>query len=115
MSAGDTMQGRRIPARDREFPALELPGDYAGPIRGYTGDRPAVFFLKPNARDTDAPRRARSVQHVTAPPHVFRECADGSLEIRESIAAYPSSHPSDQAFNDGWHGYLDEGHVWREV
>lgn len=83
---------------------IEQPGDYAGPISGYTGDKPAVFFLLPNSRDEDAKGGQRSVHHVVSPPHVFRECADGSLEIRESIGAMPY-----------WHGYLDAGHVWRTV
>ena len=28
-------------------------GDYCGPLMGFTDDRPAVFFLKPNSRDAD--------------------------------------------------------------
>lgn len=84
------------------------PGDYMGPIMGYTGDVPVVFFLKPNARDPDAPRIARSIQHVVSPPHTFRECADGSLEIRESLGDMHNG------VSDGWHGYLDEGHEWRK-
>ena len=87
------------------------PGDYCGPLVGYTGDLPSVFFLKPNARDADAPRSARSIQHVTSPPHTFRECPDGSLEIRASIGE--TARGSSE--RDGWHGYLDEGHVWRQV
>jgi hypothetical protein len=93
------MIGRRVPG----VPDIELPGDYSGPHTNYTGGKPAVFFLLPNARDEDAPLGQRSIHHVTSPPHVFRECADGSLEIRESIGAMPF-----------YHGYLDEGHVWRE-
>jgi hypothetical protein len=62
-----------------------------------------VFFLLPNARDEGAPAGQRSIHHVVSPPHVFRECVDGSLEIRESIGAMPF-----------WHGYLDEGNVWSE-
>ena len=120
MAAGDITQGRRLEPIEREdgsfAPDFDMePGDYCGPIVGYTGDLPAVFFLKPNARDEGVAPRARSVQHVCSPPHVFRECPDGSLEIRESIAAYPRSHPDEPSMNDGWHGYLDEGHVWREV
>lgn len=92
----------------------ELPGDYSGPVLGYTGDRPMVQFLKPNARDVDAPAIARSVQHVTSPPHTFRECEDGSLEIRASLGDV--HHGGDGVDrSDGWHGYLDEGHVWRRV
>src|SRR5258708_649187 len=96
----------------------ELPGDYCGPIVGYTGNLPAVFFLKPNARDADARAIARSVQHVTSPPHTFRECADGSLEIRNSIGDLHNRFTRDGvdlSVSDGWHGYLDEGHSWRKV
>jgi hypothetical protein len=105
------MIGRRLPVVPGQFPALEKPGDYCGPMMGWTGDKPAVFFLKPNAHDADAPRRARSVQYVLSPPHTFRECADGSLEIRNSLGA--TAGPESES--DGWHGYLDEGHVWRLV
>lgn len=99
------MIGRRLPLG--HFPVQ--PGDYMGPIMGYSNDKPAVFFLKPNARDSDAPQCARAIQHVVSPPHVFRECADGSLEIRESLGDQHEGVGS-----DGWHGYLDEGHRWRK-
>jgi hypothetical protein len=104
------MQGRRVAS----FAELERPGDYFGPVKGMTGDFYAVFFLKPNARDDDAPARARSVQHVISPPHTFRECADGSLEIQPSISNLIRGD-STGASDDGWHGFLDEGHVWRKV
>ena len=81
------INGRRI-RRDNvlRMTMPTQPGDYCGPVVGYTGNLPAVFFLKPNARDEGVPPRARSVQHVVSPPHVFRECPDGSLEIRQSIS-----------------------------
>jgi hypothetical protein len=91
------MKGRRLPIG--EWP--KQPGDYMGPIYGYSGDRPAVFFLLPIARDAGVPASARVTHHVVSPPHTFRECQDGSLEIRASIGA------------KDWHGYLDEGHQWR--
>lgn len=94
------MIGRRVAS----MAEIERPGDYFGPATGWTGDKLSVFFLLPNGRDDDAPRGQRSVHHVSSPPHRFRECSDGSLEIRESIGAMPF-----------WHGYLDEGHVWRSV
>jgi hypothetical protein len=96
------MKGRRLPLGQWHTE----PGDYMGPIMGYTGDLPAVFFLKPNARDADAPKIARAIHHVTSPPHTFRECADGSLEIRASLGDMHSSG------SDSWHGYLNEGHEW---
>jgi hypothetical protein len=97
--------GRRVSS----FGEIERPGDYFGPAKGWTGDLEACFFLKPNARDEDAPRCARSVQHVVFPPHTYRECPDGSLEIRASIGSVVGGE------DDGWHGYLDEGHTWRQV
>lgn len=109
------MIGRRIPLEEKDGELRHpeswwndaRPGDYCGPTGAYTNGKPSVTYLLPNARDDDAPPGARSFHHVTSPPHSFRECADGSLEIRESISAQPG--------NTGWHGYLDEGHVWRQV
>lgn len=94
------MKGRRV----KSLADVNKPGDYFGPAMGWTGDALAVFFLLPNSRDDGAPHGQRRIHHVVSPPHVFRECPDGSLEIRESIGAMPY-----------WHGYLDEGHIWREV
>lgn len=97
------MKGRRVAT----LGDIDKPGDYCGPIEGYSGPGvSSVFFLLPNDRygiDPNVPRRG-SLHHVVTPPHIFRECADGSLEIRESIGAEPL-----------WHGYLDEGHIWRGV
>ena len=104
------MIGRRVAS----ITEIEQPGDYYGPDSGHTGGVPAVFFLKPNARDAGAPPAARSVQHVCSPPHTFRECADGSLEIRASISNLLRGDP-DGRTDDGWHGFLDEGHNWRQV
>lgn len=115
------MQGRRLQPGTRlregdgkEVPTLPLgdmqPGDYCGPIVGWTGDKPAVFFLKPNARDADAPPNARSVQHVVSPPHVFSEEPDGSLTITASI----SDRRAGGGESDGWHGYLTKGE-WIKV
>jgi hypothetical protein len=95
--------GRRIPSH-WPLAALWQHGDYSGPRTDYTGGVPAVFFLLPNARDPGARGPQRGLRHVVSPPHTFRECPDGSLEIRASIGAQPY-----------WHGYLDEGHVWREA
>ena len=104
------MIGRRVGS----FSEIERPGDYFGPVKGYTGDLPAVFFLKPNARDEGVPPNARSFQHVCSPPHTFRECPDGSLEIRASISNLLAGD-ADGHSDDGWHGYLDEGHTWRQA
>ena len=101
------MNGRRV----KTIEEITQPGDYCGPIMGYSGDKEACFFLKPNARDEDAPARARSIQHVTFPPHTYRECPDGSLEIRASLGDTAGA----SAESDGWHGYLNEGHNWVKV
>jgi hypothetical protein len=102
--------GRRV----QSIAEIERPGDYFGPTTGYTGDLPAVFFLKPNARDEGVPPRSRSIQHVCSPPHTFRECPDGSLEIRPSISNLMRGDTNGRT-DDGWHGFLDEGHSWRQV
>lgn len=98
------MIGRRV----KTVEEIDQPGDYCGPITGYSGDKEACFFLLPIARDEgDLPGAARAIHHVTFPPHTYRECEDGSLEIRNSIGAgYPNFY---------WHGFLDEGHNWRQV
>lgn len=89
------------------------PGDYCGPMRGYTGDRPAVFYVLPGGADMDKVgevpgfESTRGFGHVTNPPHVFTEQPDGSLEIRESILH--------RGHDFEWHGFLDAGNVWRQV
>lgn len=96
----------------KSLAGLKKAGDYYGPTskpNEGSDERPSVWFLLPIARDPDVPATARGLRRVTTPPHVFRECPDGSLEIRESIAAYG------YFMEVLWHGYLDEGHVWREV
>lgn len=113
-----TLTGRRIALTgDGKLPSWWYedlrPGDYCGPVLGYTGDLPMVTFLKPNARDPDAPRGASSVQHVTSPPHTFTEEDDGTLTIAASISEFKASDTAHE-HGDGWHGYLEHG-VWRKV
>jgi len=100
------MIGRRVATVEE----IERPGDYCGPIstEPWTGRKlpmavAGCFFLLPNALDEGAQPGQRAVHHVLFPPHTYRESAGGSLEIRNSIGAQPY-----------WHGFLDEGHVWRE-
>lgn len=102
------MQGKRLTGAEVEAAgdlaaALDRagPGAYHGPITGYTGDKPAVFYLLPIARDPDVLPSARSIRHVTSPPHTFHEEEDGSLTIRASIL-----------HEGAWHGFLEHG-VWR--
>lgn len=104
------MKGRRIPVEYNssgkvKFPSLVYPGDYCGPMMGFTGKCPAVFFLKPNARDANAPPRARIIQHVSAPPHTFIEEPNGTLTIKNSISDTAGQDPE----SDGWHGFLTAG------
>lgn len=103
-----TSVGRRVATRSE----IELPGDYCGPVpisvKGETIQ--ACFFLLPIARDDEALPEARSLHQVWFPPHTYRECADGSLEIRASIGAGPGG---EEGYH--WHGFLDEGHLWREI
>ncbi len=71
-------------------------GDYCGPVP--VGDKTAVFYLLPVARDEGVHPEARSVRHVVSPPHKFFEEPNGTLTIRNSIGAQPH-----------WHGFLTEG------
>lgn len=108
--------GRRVHHVNGNDPYHELtqPGDYCGPIRGYTGDLPAVFFIipEPIVFDGETDEEAfKQLAHVCQPPHVFRECPDGSLEIRESILCTWRWKGQEKS----WHGYLDEDHSWRTV
>jgi hypothetical protein len=94
---------------------LECAGDYTGPapIVYPDGERQMVQFLLPvhEGKDLfDRPTRGSGMHMVTSPPWTFRECPDGSLEIRASIACGVAD-----AEGEYWHGYLDEGHNWRQV
>lgn len=95
------------------FDDIERAGDYTGPhpVSGYPeGGRPTVWFLLPvhqGAGKFGRPTEGSGVHAVTSPPWTFRECGDGSLEIRASIGC------GDQPYY--WHGYLDEGNTWRQV
>ena len=110
------MKGRRLPVVDGKLTMPTEPGDYCGPVTGYTGDKPAVFFLKPNARDAGVPAHARGVQHVVSPPHVLTEEDDGTLTISPSISDMRSSYPEQWSGprSDGWHGFLERG-IWRRA
>lgn len=93
------------------FDELEQAGDYTGPnqVKTYYGEVSQVLYLLPIHRGKDKYDHSidgSGVHGVMSPPHTFRECADGSLEIRESIGCGDPRY---------WHGYLDEGNVWRQV
>jgi hypothetical protein len=115
----------RAPARRRAaFDDLEQAGDYTGPfpVTGYEDeprDRRMVYFLLPiheGATPYDRPTRGSGLHGAPEPPWTFRECGDGSLEIRASIACGRHDvDDDDNALGEYWHGYLDEGNVWRQV
>jgi hypothetical protein len=102
------MIGRRVADLD----ALEQAGDYCLSMIEDDGvTKRAVWFLLPIHEGTtrfDRPTRGSGLHMVTEPPWTFRECPDGSIEIRASIAC-GRHDPS----GEYWHGFLDEGHVWR--
>lgn len=116
------MIGRRIQHVDGQDPYHELTrlGDYTLITGGkYAHDgRPSVYFILPVAgpwqSDPIDGVYTTDVKHLAScamPPHVFRECPDGSLEIRESLLVTRRWKGKEWQ----WHGYLDEGHVWRTV
>ena len=86
---------------DGKLPPFERPGDYCGPIHlGLREDEYSCYFLLPNARDEGASDLQRAVRRVDFPPHTYRECPDGSLEIRPGIDFGSTLY------------YLNEGHIW---
>ena len=100
--------GRRVAT----FDDIEQAGDYSGPhpVQYPDGERQQVWFLLPvhtGADKFDHTAQGDGVHGVTSPPWTFRECPDGSLEIRASIGCGPQPYY--------WHGYLDEGNTWRQV
>lgn len=103
-----TTPGRRIPVQDGLDPyhALQQAGDYYGPVMGFSGGVPAVFFLLPTATEPKKSGGVNAIHHVQSPPHTFTENPDGTLTISASIGAGTGS-------NYYWHGYLENGN-WRE-
>lgn len=102
------MKGRRV----RTVDDLERAGDYCLDTIEDNGEtKRCVWFLLPThegATRFDRPTRGSGLHMVTEPPWTFRECSDGSIEIRASIAC--GRH---EAGGEYWHGWLDEGHAWR--
>lgn len=103
------MIGRRVSS----FEEIERAGDYClDGIYDY-GHKRCVWFLLPIHEGKtmyERPTRGSGLHMVTEPPWSFRECPDGSVEIRASIACGRRDPEGEY-----WHGYLDEGHVWRQV
>lgn len=106
--------GRRVASPD----GIQRAGDYTGSFpehdrdgspNGVTG----VWFLLPvhqGETPFDRPAPGSGLHRVSSPPWDLRECPDGSLEIRPSIACGRGSPDGEY-----WHGYLDEGHQWRQA
>lgn len=110
------MIGRRVATVDDEN-GIERAGDYClSSIDDHGTTKRAVWFLLPiheGATKFDRPTRGSGLHMVTEPPWTFRECADGSVEIRASIACGRGEKDGDgQLLGEYWHGYLNEGHVW---
>lgn len=115
---GGMGKGITIGRRRNSIDELELGGDYflGGSVIDDQGERPALWFLLPMARDEDVTdHRLRAVHRVTSPPWTFRECEDGSVEVRASIGILPGPSDPEPEGRFVWHGFLDEGHRWREV
>lgn len=102
------MKGRRVATLEE----IVLPGDYAtAKVEKDDWLRDCVYFLLPIHEGTtkfDRPTQGSGLHSIISPPWTFRECGDGSLEIRPSIGC-------GDAGNYYWHGFLDEGHNWRQV
>lgn len=98
------MRGNRIPLTDDSidpYTLVKSPGDYYGPVMGFSGDKPAVFFIPP--KNLGEPR----LHHICSPPHKFKEESDGTLTISDSIGCGPTD-------NYYYHGYLENGN-WRDA
>lgn len=95
------------------FDEIEKAGDYSGPHPIELEDGRAgkvVWFLLPVHKGDgifDHSTEGSGIHGVYEPPWTFRECPDGSLEIRASIGCGLQPYY--------WHGYLDEGNSWRQV
>lgn len=90
---------------------LEQAGDYYGPTdevdqEGNVTGR-GVWFLLP-IHEFERVTEGSGLHRVSEPPWSFRECADGSLEIRASILCGRTDERPEGYF----HGFLNEGNVW---
>lgn len=108
---------RRVASSDD----LGRAGDYAtSTINDHGTSKPAVWFLLPiHQGETrfDRPTVGSGLHMVSEPPWTIRECPDGSVEVRASIGSKWSSGDDvpEGAGPYYWHGYLDEGNVWRQL
>lgn len=106
------MIGRRVATIDD----IGLAGDYCLTDEVNAQDEHVgrgIWFLLPiheGASKYERPTAGSGLHRISEPPWTFRECPDGSIEVRASILC----GRSDETPNGYWHGYLDEGHAWRE-
>lgn len=94
------------------FDDVEKAGDYTGPHPVESNGKTVnyVWFLLPTHKGKDKFDHAdqhSGLHGVSDSIWTFRECPDGSLEIRASIGCGLQPYY--------WHGYLDEGNIWREL
>lgn len=78
--------------------------------------RPHLWFLLP-IHEGDSkfsrPTPGSGLHGITDPPWTFRECDDGSVEVRASILTWEPAGTNPRG-REVWHGFLDEGNIWRE-
>lgn len=113
-------EGRRVETVDD----IERAGDYC--LTGEVGGGRGVWFLLPTHEGVDRidpedehtipgrydrPTEGSGLHRVSEPPWTFRECDDGSIEIRASILCGKREDRPEGY----WHGFLDEGHRWRQL
>ena len=104
-----TSAARRVDSIDE----LERAGDYClGQIEHLGEVRPQLWFLLPlheGATRFDRPTVGSGLHGISSPPWTFRECDDGSIEVRASILCKSGVEGAEGYF----HGWLDEGNIWR--
>lgn len=111
--------GKSPARRVASFDEIEQAGDYyLGSVEDHGVTKRRLWFLLPTHEGDsryERPTRGSGLHGVSEPPWVFRECADGSVEVRESIACgrHNIDHETKRPLGEYWHGYLDEGNVWR--
>lgn len=113
---GQSGVGRRV----ADIDDLEYAGDYCLTwVNGHKDPphrRRHVWFLLPiHEGETiyERPTRGSGLHGVSEPPWTFRECSDGSIEIRASIACgRHDKGPDGVLLGEYWHGWLSCGHRW---
>lgn len=90
MSAGDTMQGRRIHGRDKD-----------GDGKSWYAPEPGDYWHDGQSWMAETPNGLRGALSE----HDVVEHEDGTITVSPSILV---------TGQETWHGYLDRG-VWREV